>query len=81
MPYITQERRDELARSADPLSAGELNFIFSSFAKAYWDRHGHTYRTGNDIMGAFDCAAKEFYRRVLVPHEKDAIRRNGDLYD
>ena len=32
----------------------------------------------NEVMGNYDCCAKEFYRRVVGPYEDTAIVRNGD---
>jgi hypothetical protein len=84
MPYILQERRRELTCGRAPRSyaktKGELNFMFTVLAKEYLDNHGLCYDSINDIMGAFEAALAEFYRRVAVPYEDKKIAENGDVY-
>ena len=38
------------------------------------------YAVYNRAMGVFDCAAREFYRRVVAPYEDKKIMENGDVY-
>ena len=37
------------------------------------------YRNIADAVSVFTCAALEFYRRIAVPKEEAAIKKNGDL--
>ncbi len=83
MPYISQGRRHELAdldndeRTQTP---GELNYMLTLFCKDYLDRHGLSYQTINDIVGALEGAKLEFYARVARPYEDEKIKQNGDVY-
>lgn len=61
-------------------SPGELNYLFTIIAKSYFKAHGN-YQGINDILGAFEGAKAEFYRRVAVPYEDKKIADNGDVYD
>jgi hypothetical protein len=81
MPYIDKSRRPFLA----PLiiandSSGELNFIITSAIKDYIHRHGDSYSTYNDILGALEGAKLEFYRRKVVPYEVAKMEENGDVF-
>ena len=85
MPYIKQDRRDELGfdfseQSAMPRSSGELNYMVTELMKAYLAHHGACYQTFNDIVGAVDGAKTEFERRVVAPYEDTKIKENGDVY-
>ena len=94
MPYIKQEFRDYYNNDIDNLVGkivnyenmgecsykGSLNYVFivlalrvsmRLFKKAAYDHI-------NDIMGFFDCSARELYER-LRPYEKKKIIENGDL--
>lgn len=78
MPYINQSDRPVVF--AHPETPGELNYCLTMVALEYLKAKGQSYTTINTIMGAFDCAAKEFYRRVAVPYEQKKIAENGDVY-
>lgn len=85
MPYITRQRRDQLQEDAaanhgewNPLTAGELNYVFTMLAKAYFQRN-HNYQGINDVIGALEGAKLEFYRRAVAPYEDVKIEQNGDL--
>ncbi len=81
MPYIKQERRDNLRQNGhDMESPGELNYLITRLALLYVEQRGLSYQTINDIVGALEGAKQEFYRRVAVPYEQEAIARNGDVY-
>ena len=79
MPYIIKERRlpwDEL----DPETSGELNYYFTKLCKVYLGKHGFSYKTFNDIIGALESAKLEFYRRIAAPYENDKCEKNGDVF-
>jgi hypothetical protein len=88
MPYIKQERRDELAIwgsfSEEPAQVantpGELNFQVTDLVTEYLGHKGLSYQTINDIVGALEGAKLEFYRRVAAPYEDIKIKENGDVY-
>lgn len=80
MPYISKDKRYFLDRHiCHSISAGDLNYQFTMLAKDYLKNNGKTYRTMNDVIGAFECAKLEFYRRAVVPYEREKIKENGDL--
>lgn len=79
MPYIKQAARFRLDHD-EPQTAGELNFALTEVVDMYVQCHGKRYQTFNDIMGALDGAAREFYRRVVAPYEDKKIAENGDVY-
>ena len=62
------------------INNGEFNYLISTIAKLYIDKHGMTYNTGSDVIKTFECAKLEFYRRMLVPYENTKIEQNGDCY-
>lgn len=81
MPYITQERRDQIwDNDLDIRTPGELNFIFTIHIKEYIQNKGLGYQTINDIVGALECCKMEFIRRVVNPYEDSKIKSNGDIY-
>lgn len=82
MPYIKQGMRNVLdidMEQLTPENAGELNYVFSKIAHAYWDRCGQNYQAFNDIIGAFEGAKLELYRRKVAPYEDTKIEQNGDV--
>lgn len=80
MPYITEHRKNNLLPHAKVETVGELNYMFTIMAIKYLEDRELSYENLNAIMGAFDSAAKEFYRRVVVPYEEKKMRENGDVY-
>lgn len=87
MPYIKQEKRDELRSGEfqdtyflEAETSGELNYLFTITALKYLETKKLSYQTINDIVGALEGAKMEFYRRVAVPFEESKIRQNGDVY-
>lgn len=80
MPYIQQYERDSGVES-HPDNAGQLNYAFTLLAIEYIERHGLCYAHINDVMGAFEGAKLEFYRRLAAPYEDTKIDENGDVYD
>lgn len=79
MPYIYHEDRERLDAGGVPQSAGELNYCFCRLANAFLEKEGVSYKSLNDVMGAFSGAGQEFYRRVVAPYEDDKVIQNGDL--
>lgn len=80
MPYIKQDRRNEIASGGDPENAGELNFAITNLITNYMDEEPLNYSLVNEIVGVLECAKAEFIRRVVVPYEGTKIRDNGDVY-
>lgn len=80
MPYINNSDRIDLNGGRTPQTVGELNYTLTQDVLAYLEDKGLSYRTINDIMGAFSSAQAEFYRRVAVPYENNKNIENGDVY-
>lgn len=83
MPYILERYRKELnpRTDRDMRTAGELNFCLTSLALQYAEKSlVPGYQKWNDIIGAFDAAAKEIYRRRIAPYEDKKILENGDVF-
>ncbi len=82
MPYIKQERRDELKVSGGPETPGELNYAITMLLIEYWHRSPlpGNYTRINDIVGACCCAMHEFERRIVGKYEDQKIKENGDVY-
>lgn len=85
MPYISQDRRDELEpypvyKFEAPQTPGELNFVLTCEFRAYLQRKGRSYATMNEILGVLEAVKLEFYRRVIAPYENEKCEQNGDVY-
>ena len=92
MPYVNLDIRDKysgglseifdaMAHDLEGPSSGEWNYLFTSLAVAYLNEKGLSYPIINEILGAFDGASKEFYRRIAVPYENKKRGANGDVYE
>ena len=88
MPYISKEARRkyalverELTLSIDAnTTSGELNYLLTLTVMEYLRKKGKRYAAINDIRGALENAASEFYRRIAAPYEDKKIEQNGDVY-
>jgi hypothetical protein len=89
MPYITKDRREffsiELEALAtamqDGCTPGDLNYLFTRLALSYVEASGGLkYAYINDVLGAFEGAKLELYRRLAAPYEDTKIEENGDVY-
>ena len=81
MPYITEDRRDEINNFDDLETPGELNYLITSAANRYIVRHGVSYATFNEVIGVLECAKIELYRRLVANYENSKIEENGDVYE
>jgi hypothetical protein len=80
LPYIKQERREELTDLPAPETPGELNYLLTVVCRNYLDAKLLSYQSINDVVGALEGAKLEFYRRVAAPYEDSKIKENGDVY-
>lgn len=81
MPYIPQERREYLKQFPSVVdNPGELNFLLTQVALDYLKKHGMSYATCNDIVGALESAKQEFYAKVVRPYEDSKALSNGEIY-
>lgn len=82
MPYIKPEERRTTAIAVGQIKTpGHLNYILTLVVKEYMRQHNLSYQTINDIVGAFEGAKLEFYRRIAVPYENAKLAENGDVYN
>lgn len=82
MPYIKQERREEIGFKTDhldPQTPGDLNYLFTKISYNYLENVGESYSAYNAIVGALECAKLELYRRRVAPYEDKKIEENGDV--
>lgn len=84
MPYIVPNKRelfDKLLEEAGNIStAGELNYVITRIADIYLCNLGLTYTNINEVIGVFECAKLEFYRRIASPYEELKMEENTDVY-
>ena len=85
MPYISRDRRKALDEELDILgenieSVGELDYAFTRLAGLLVKKiGGRSYTIFNSVIGVFESAKLEFYRRRLAPYEDKKIQENGDV--
>jgi hypothetical protein len=81
MPYIEQNRREEIIIDGDtPQNEGELNYAVTYAINEYLNNNVLTYATLNQAIGVLECAKLELYRRMAAPYEDEKIKSNGDVY-
>lgn len=86
MPYIKQDRRNELDSAIENLAdlvkrtdqrAGDLNYTITSLLKQVFGEM--RYADHNEAIGVLECIKLEFYRRRTAPYEDIKIVQNGDV--
>lgn len=81
MPYIDQDARHHLDYGANPVTAGELNYVITRTVEDYIERKGGlNYGNLNEVLGVLTAAQLELYRRLAAPYEDQKINQNGDVY-
>jgi hypothetical protein len=86
MPYIVSARRESFQDFLEKVknlridSAGELNYLVTMLGQVYLTQHGISYRVFNEIVGAFECAKIETYRRQIANMEDIKKQENGDVF-
>lgn len=82
MPYITEgEKINFRDPYREPETVGQLVYVLTRSAVKFSKRDGALrFVTIALVMGAFFCAALEFYRRVAAKYEDSKIQENGDVY-
>jgi len=84
MPYITEERRDEIEfngvldalDSANIKVNGDLNYILFKYCK---DHIVPGYNNYKNFIGELNECITEIRRRILAPYEDLKIEENGDV--
>ncbi len=89
MPYIAaadKQKFNEIFDEFDTLVSlhdmppGELNYLFTVLAIMFTEQKGVSYTNMNEVMGVFESAKLEYYRRMVAPYEDEKIKENGDVY-
>ena len=82
MPYIEQERRDEidpiveLMKELEVQADGDLNYILFKFCK---ENVKFSYNNLKNFCGELRQCATEIERRFLGPYEEAKKQLNGDV--
>src|SRR3972149_8859347 len=91
MPYVKCESRcrldgaiellcDELQRIAPYDREGAVVYSITEIAaRTLKPTAGWRWKSLKDARACFTEAGEEFGRRLIVPHEDEAIERNGDI--
>jgi hypothetical protein len=80
VPYIKADRRVALEPyCVHPTNAGELNYVFTRLVQQYLGDEP-SYTELNAVLGVFEAAKAEFYRRRVAPYEDKKREANGDVY-
>ncbi|MFZ5876250.1 MAG: DUF6899 family protein [Nitrospirota bacterium] len=81
MPYITADARARLDAGGKPETVGELNYAITRLVDSYLVKQGGLrYANLNEVIGVFECAKLELYRRVAAPYEDQKRAESGDVY-
>ena len=82
MPYIKQDRRDQLEhilwemREKDIVADGDLNYLLYAFCIRYVPKSYNSYK---NFIGELNECAAEIRRRLLAPYENLKVEENGDV--
>lgn len=95
MPYLSQDRRDQLLGSqcidelaadfranSGPKTLGELDFLLTAVVLAYMKANDVNRFDGlAGVHGVLDLVKLETWRRVIAPYEDIKATTHGDVYD
>lgn len=80
MPYIKDDRKDELTHGAAPANAGDLTYVIQQEINRYLSVHGLRYQQIAEVLGAIEGAKLDFIERVVKPYEHKKCVENGDVW-
>lgn len=69
MPYVKEDRREEMLRGARPENAGDLNYAITLLIVDHLSSNPIAYQVLNDIVAAIELVKDEFCRHVLKKYE------------
>lgn len=87
MPYIKKHHReifdDDINEIIKHLGycPGEFNYVITRIVRAMMIKNGLDYSAINEMIGVFECAKLELYRRIAVPYEDSKMVKHGDVYE
>jgi len=86
MPYISTPRREAFALAKNTLKStrldtpGELVYMFCYMVDLYLSQRMTNFENLNAVIGAFESAKLEVYRRLVAEYEDQKIASNGDVF-
>jgi hypothetical protein len=87
MPYLTGPRREAFALARNTLKTtridgvGELVYLFCYMADLYVGQHITNFELLNSVVGAFESAKMEFYRKMMAGYEDGKEQSNGPIWN
>lgn len=80
MPYLTDQRKRELAEGAKPDTAGDLTWELQQMVLEYVEVKGLRYQTLAECLGALEGCKADLVDRMLLPYEHMKRAENGDVW-
>ena len=86
MPYISRARREAFTLARNTLkstrldSVGELVYMFCWMADHYMSQHIMNFENLNAVIGAFESAKAEFYRKMIAEYEEGKESTHGTVW-
>jgi len=90
MPYITQERREQMANISSAADyffhenyskPGDLAFLFSDIIDSYLSYQKKIgFASISQAIAELECTKLELYRRILSGYETEKVLENGDVF-
>ncbi len=80
MPYITKNRRDQIARGLTVHGPGELTYQLQQVINDFLSDFGVEYRTIAECLGALEGCKADFIDQVLLPYEAKKRKENGTVW-
>ena len=82
MPYVKQEKRDQLKyllremKEEEIVANGDLNYLLYAYCVHHIPK---SYNTLKNYCGELRQCATEIERRILAQYENEKIEENGDI--
>ncbi len=82
MPYLDHRRKADLdSGRVQATQPGDLTYVLTRECVRFVNCRGDVrFLDLAMVLGCIGATLLEFYRRVVVPYEKNKCRDNGDVY-
>jgi len=80
MPYLTEERKLELAAGLTPTTSGDLTYQIQQAIQTYLKTDRVNFARLAEVLGILEAAKVDFVDRVLLPYERNKRTENGDVW-
>lgn len=80
MPYLTEERKLELATGLTPTTSGDLTYQIQQAIQTYLKTDRVNFARLAEVLGILEAAKVDFVDRVLLPYERNKRTENGDVW-